>query len=69
MIYLGIEFASMASYLAVAFLKKDVKGSEAGPKYVIYGSVASGIMLATETMDSVRAIPRVAVRCMLTSPP
>ena len=45
MIYMGIEFASMASYLAVAFLKRDPKGSEAGLKYVIYGSVASGIMI------------------------
>ena len=45
MMYLGIEFASMASYLGVAFLKRDRAGSEAGLKYVIYGSVASGIMV------------------------
>lgn len=45
MVYMGIEFASMASYLAVAFIKRDRKGSEAGLKYVVYGSVASGIMI------------------------
>ena len=45
MIYLGIEFASMGSYLLTAFVKGDRKGSEAGLKYVIYGSVASGVML------------------------
>ena len=45
MIYLGIEFASMGSYLLTAFIKGDRKGSEAGLKYVIYGSVASGIMI------------------------
>lgn len=45
MIYLAVEFASMASYLATAFLKQDRKGSEAGLKYVVYGSVASGIMI------------------------
>ena len=45
MIYLGIEFASMGSYLLTAFVKGDRKGSEAGLKYVIYGSVASGIMI------------------------
>jgi len=45
MVYMGIEFASMASYLAVAFVKRDRKGSEAGLKYVIYGSVASGAMI------------------------
>jgi NADH-quinone oxidoreductase subunit N len=45
MFYLGVETASMASYLLVAFLKRDMKGSEAGLKYVIYGSVASGVMI------------------------
>ncbi len=43
--WLGIEFASMASYLATAFDKRDRRGSEGGIKYVIYGSVASGVML------------------------
>ncbi len=45
MAYLGIEFASMASYLATAIDKRDRAGSEGGLKYVIYGSVASGVMI------------------------
>jgi NADH-quinone oxidoreductase subunit N len=43
--YLGVEFSSMASYLLTAFVKRDPKGSEAGMKYAIYGSVASGVMI------------------------
>ena len=43
--YLGVEFSSMASYLLTAFVKRDLKGSEAGMKYAIYGSVASGVMI------------------------
>jgi NADH-quinone oxidoreductase subunit N len=45
MFYLGVEFSSMASYLLTAFVKRDQKGSEAGMKYAIYGSVASGVMI------------------------
>jgi NADH-quinone oxidoreductase subunit N len=45
MFYLGVELASMASYLLTAFVKRDLKGSEAGMKYAIYGSVASGVMI------------------------
>jgi len=44
-VYLGIEFASLASYLLTTFEKTSRKGSEAGLKYVIYGSVASGVMI------------------------
>jgi NADH-quinone oxidoreductase subunit N len=43
--YLGVEFSSMASYLLTAFVKRDLKGSEAGMKYAIYGSVSSGVMI------------------------
>ncbi|HYC77073.1 MAG TPA: NADH-quinone oxidoreductase subunit N [Planctomycetota bacterium] len=45
MFYLSVEFASMASYLLTAFVKRDMKGSEGGLKYVVYGSVASGLMI------------------------
>jgi NADH-quinone oxidoreductase subunit N len=45
MFYLGVEFSSMASYLLTAFVKRDLKGSEAGMKYAIYGSVSSGVMI------------------------
>jgi NADH-quinone oxidoreductase subunit N len=45
MFYLSVEFASLTSYLLTAFIKRDMKGSEAGLKYVVYGSVASGLMI------------------------
>lgn len=45
MAYLAIEFASMGSYLLTAFVKRDRLASEAGLKYVLYGSVASGVMI------------------------
>ena len=45
MIYLGLEVVSICSYLLVASLKGVLKSSEAGLKYVIYGAVASGIMI------------------------
>ena len=44
-IYLGIELVSMVSYVLAGFKKADRKAAEASLKYVIYGSVASGIML------------------------
>lgn len=45
MIFLGIEFSSLCSYLLTSFVKRDIRGSEAGLKYVIYGSVAAGVMI------------------------
>jgi len=45
MIYLGIEFVSLLSYLLVGFLKNDPKSKEAAIKYLLFGSVCSGIML------------------------
>jgi len=45
MIYLGLEVVSICSYLLVASLKGALKSSEAGLKYVIYGAIASGIMI------------------------
>ncbi|MBI5779817.1 MAG: NADH-quinone oxidoreductase subunit N [Planctomycetes bacterium] len=45
MIYLGLETVSICSYLLVASLKGTLKSSEAGLKYVIYGAMASGIMI------------------------
>ncbi|GEJ57885.1 NADH-quinone oxidoreductase subunit N [Anaeromyxobacter diazotrophicus] len=44
-IYLGIELVSMVSYVLAGFRRKDRKATEASLKYVIYGSVASGVML------------------------
>src|SRR5512138_2995721 len=44
-IYMGIELVSMVSYVLAGFRKSDRKAAEASLKYVIYGSVASGVML------------------------
>ena len=44
MFFMGIEFASYTCYLLAGYMKNDRKASEGGLKYVIYGSVASGIM-------------------------
>jgi proton-translocating NADH-quinone oxidoreductase chain N len=45
MIFLSIEFVSLLSYLLVGFLKNDSKSKEAAIKYLLFGSVCSGIML------------------------
>lgn len=45
MFFMGIEFASYTSYLMAGYMKSDRKAAEGGVKYVIYGSVASGIMI------------------------
>jgi NADH-quinone oxidoreductase subunit N len=44
-IYLSIELVSMVSYILAGFRRHDRKAAEAALKYVIYGSVASGLML------------------------
>ncbi|MFH0984106.1 MAG: NADH-quinone oxidoreductase subunit N [Candidatus Omnitrophota bacterium] len=45
MIFMSIEFVSLLSYLLVGFLKNDPKSKEAAVKYLLFGSVCSGIML------------------------
>jgi NADH-quinone oxidoreductase subunit N len=45
MIYLSLESLSIISYAMAGFLRRDRKSAEAGIKYVIYGAMASGIML------------------------
>jgi NADH-quinone oxidoreductase subunit N len=45
MVYLAIELVSMVSYALAGFRKGDRKASEGSLKYVIYGGVASGVML------------------------
>jgi NADH-quinone oxidoreductase subunit N len=44
-VYLGIETLSILAYVLASFKKNDDRSSEAGLKYVIYGGVASGVML------------------------
>jgi NADH-quinone oxidoreductase subunit N len=45
MIYLAIETVSLISYVLTSFRRADRKANEAALKYVIYGGVASGVML------------------------
>ncbi len=45
MVYLSLELVSMVSYALAGFRKHDSRSTEAALKYVIYGGVASGIML------------------------
>jgi proton-translocating NADH-quinone oxidoreductase chain N len=45
LLFLGIEFLSITSYILTGFLREDRRSAEAGVKYFIYGSVASSLML------------------------
>ena len=45
MIYLSLELVSIISFVMAGFKLNDAKSSEAAMKYVIFGGVASGIML------------------------
>lgn len=45
MIYVSVELLSLCSYVLAGFVKDSSRNSEASLKYVIYGSVSSGIML------------------------
>ncbi len=45
MTYLAIEMMSLPSYVLVAFRRKERRATEASLKYMLFGSVASGIMI------------------------
>lgn len=45
LIYLSVELVSLSSYVLAGFLKTSRSSAEASLKYIIYGGVASGIML------------------------
>jgi NADH-quinone oxidoreductase subunit N len=45
MIFIAVELLSIPSYLLTGWIKSSRKSTEAALKYVVYGSVASGIML------------------------
>lgn len=45
MIFLSIEMVSILSYLLVGFEKKNPKSKEASAKYMLFGTVASALML------------------------
>jgi len=68
MAYLAIELVSMTSYVLAGFKKGDRRAAEASLKYVIYGGVASGVMLfgmsylygLTGTTSLLELAPRIA---------
>jgi len=45
LVYLSVELVSLSSYVLAGYLKQSKKSTEASLKYVIYGSVSSGVML------------------------
>ncbi|MBN2360073.1 MAG: NADH-quinone oxidoreductase subunit N [Deltaproteobacteria bacterium] len=45
MVYLALEGVSIASYVLAGYSRRNPRASEAALKYVIYGGVASGVML------------------------
>jgi NADH-quinone oxidoreductase subunit N len=44
-LYIGLELNSLASYVLAAMLRTDERSAEAGLKYFVLGSLASGILL------------------------
>ncbi|WCP14999.1 NADH-quinone oxidoreductase subunit N [Sphingobium sp. AntQ-1] len=44
-LYVGLEINSLASYVLASFMRQDERSSEAGLKYFVLGSLASGILL------------------------
>jgi NADH:ubiquinone oxidoreductase subunit 2 (subunit N) len=45
LIYLSLEFLSITSYILTGYLRQDARSTEAAMKYLLYGAVASGVML------------------------
>ncbi|MGC4114638.1 MAG: NADH-quinone oxidoreductase subunit N [Myxococcales bacterium] len=45
MVYLSLEMVSLVSYILAGYRRADRRAAEASLKYVIYGGVASGVML------------------------
>ena len=45
MMYLAFEMTSISSYVLVGFTKKSIRSAESSIKYIIFGSVSSGIMI------------------------
>lgn len=44
-LYVGLELQSLAAYVLASFLNRDTRSAEAGLKYFVLGSLASGILL------------------------
>ncbi|GJM40190.1 MAG: NADH-quinone oxidoreductase subunit N [Ardenticatenaceae bacterium] len=45
MLYIGLEIASISSYVLAGFAKTEDRSTEAGMKYFVYGAFATGFML------------------------
>ncbi|MFZ1397851.1 MAG: NADH-quinone oxidoreductase subunit N [Candidatus Promineifilaceae bacterium] len=45
MLYIGLEMASISSYVLAGFYKTEDRSPEAGMKYFVYGAFATGLML------------------------
>ncbi|MBK8050163.1 MAG: NADH-quinone oxidoreductase subunit N [Anaerolineales bacterium] len=50
LLFVSIEFLSITSYMLVGFVRDDLRSTEAGLKYFLYGSVASAVMLYGMTL-------------------
>ncbi|MFM9735974.1 proton-conducting transporter transmembrane domain-containing protein, partial [Streptomyces niveiscabiei] len=44
-LYVGLELNSLAAYVLASLLRADDRSAEAGLKYFVLGSLASGILL------------------------
>jgi len=44
-LYIGLELNSLASYVLASFMRQNSRSAEAGLKYFVLGSLASGILL------------------------
>ena len=45
MMFLSMELVGLTAYVLTGYLKKDARSAEAALKYLVYGSVSSGLML------------------------
>ncbi len=45
MLYISLEMASISSYILAGFFKQEIRSSEAGMKYFVYGAFATAVML------------------------
>lgn len=45
LVYLGIEFLSITSYILVGFLREDKRSEEAAMKYFLYGATSGAVLL------------------------
>lgn len=44
-LYVGLELQSLSAYILASFMRRDARSAEAGLKYFVLGSLASGILL------------------------